>query len=210
PDLGEHLARWRNARQHRRAFHVALDRASGTVRYLANAQDAHAGEFVRTHRPPLRLVLVGADPSLLALVSLSSQMGIEVRVLRPHGPGEHPPGLASEHYDRRALGDALQDLHLDADTALYSLAHDAEIDLQVARRGLASPVACIGILGSRQKREGRLQALRALGYSDASLARLRLPAGWRMGRSSPHTIALGIIAEATQAVADVQVVTASR
>lgn len=52
---------------------------------------------------------------------------------------EPPPGLAPEHYDRRALGDALQDLHLDADSALYSLAHDAEIDLQVARRGLASP-----------------------------------------------------------------------
>ncbi|WP_042816163.1 XdhC family protein, partial [Xanthomonas citri] len=64
-------------------------------------------------------------------------------------------------------------------------------------------------LASRQKREGRLQALRALGYSDTSLARLRLPAGWRMGRSSPHTIALGVIAEAMQAVADVQAVTAS-
>ncbi|OCG97043.1 XdhC family protein, partial [Xanthomonas euvesicatoria] len=113
-------------------------------------------------------------------------------------------------YDRRALGDALQDLHLDADTALYSLAHDAEIDMQVAQRGLASPVACIGILGSRQKRQCRLQALRALGYGDAALARLRMPAGWRMGRSSPHTIALGIIAEATQAVVDLQAVTASR
>ncbi|QBG96603.1 XdhC family protein [Xanthomonas oryzae] len=210
PDLGEHLARWRNARQHRHAFHVALDRASGTVRYLANAHDARAGEFLRTHRPPLRLVLVGADPALLVLVSLASQIGFEVRVLRPHGPVEPPPGLAPEHYDRRALDDALQDLRLDADTALYSLAHDAEIDLQVACRGLASHVACIGILGSRHKREGRLQALRALGYDDAALARLRLPAGWRMGRSSPHTIALGIIAEALQAVADLQGVAARR
>ncbi|MCL1498668.1 XdhC family protein [Xanthomonas nasturtii] len=210
PDLGEYLARWRNARQHRRAFHVALDRASGTVRYPATAQDARAGEFLRTHRPPLRLVLVGADPALLVLVSMASQMGIDVRVLRPHGPGEAPPGLAAEHYDRRALGDALQDLHLDADSALYSLAHDAEIDLQVAQHGLASNVACIGILGSRHKREGRLQALRALGYDNTALARLRLPAGWRMGRSSPHTIALGIIAEATQAVAEMQATAASR
>ncbi|AZR35552.1 XdhC family protein [Xanthomonas vasicola] len=210
PDLGEHLARWRNARQHRRAFHVALDRASGTVRYLASAQDVRADEFLRTHRPLLRLALVGADPALLVLVSLANQMGFEVQVLRPHGPVEPPPGLASEHYDRRGLGDALQDLQLDADTALYSLAHDAEIDLQVARRGLASNVACIGILGSRHKREGRLQALRALGYDEAALARLRLPAGWRMGRSSPHTIALGIIAEATQAVADIQAVAARR
>ncbi|PPV07125.1 hypothetical protein XBLMG947_1953 [Xanthomonas bromi] len=206
PDLGEHLARWRNARQHRRAFHVALDRVSGAMRYPASTQDARTDEFVRTHRPPLRLVLVGADPALLVLVALASQMGIEVRVLRPHGPSEPPPGLASGHYDRRALGDALQDLQLDADTALYSLAHDAEIDLQVARRGLASTVACIGILGSRHKRESRLRALRALGYDDAALARLRLPAGWRMGHSSPHTIALGIIAEATQAVADLQAV----
>ncbi|UUE98713.1 XdhC family protein [Xanthomonas hortorum pv. pelargonii] len=204
PDLGEHLVRWRNARQHRRAFHVALDRESGAVRYPANTQDVRASEFLRTHRPPLRLVLVGADPALLVLVTLASQMGIELRVLRPHGPSEPPPGLAPEHYDRRALSEALQDLVLDADSALYSLAHDSDIDLQVAHRGLASNVACIGILGSRHKREARLQALRALGHDDAALARVRLPAGWRMGRSSPHTIALGIVAEATQAVADLQ------
>ncbi|WP_102253751.1 XdhC family protein [Xanthomonas arboricola] len=208
-DLGEHLARWRNARQHRRPFHVALDRITGAVRYPVSPQDLRPDEFLRTHRPPLRLVLVGADPALLVLVSLASQMGIEVRVLRPHGPSEPPPGLAADHYDRRALAEALQDLHLDADTALYSLAHDGDSDLQVAARGLASRAACIGILGSRQKREARLQALRALGHDDAALARLRLPAGWRMGRSSPHTIALGIIAEATQAVADGQAAAAS-
>ncbi|PPU84091.1 xanthine dehydrogenase [Xanthomonas populi] len=206
PDLGEHLARWRNARQHRSAFQVALDRHSGVVRYPANTHDVRASEFLRTHRPPLRLVLVGADPTLLVLVALASQMSIEVRVLRPHGPSQPPPGLGPEHYDRRALSGALQDLSLDADSALYSLAHDSDsdIDLQVARRGLASSAACIGILGSRHKRQARLQALRALGHDDVALARLRLPAGWRMGRSSPHTIALGIIAEATQAVADLQ------
>ncbi|WAT14019.1 XdhC family protein [Xanthomonas fragariae] len=204
PDLGEHLERWRNARQHHRAFHVALNRDSGAVRYPVTAQDARPGEFLRTHRPPLRLVLVGADPALLVLVSLASQMGIEVRVLRPHGPSEPPPRLAPEHYDRRGLSQALKDVHLDADTALYSLAHDGDIDLQVACRGLASNVACVGILGSRHKREGRLQTLRALGHDETALARLRLPAGWRMGCSSPHTIALGIIAEATQAVADTQ------
>ncbi|MCD0279192.1 XdhC family protein [Xanthomonas melonis] len=203
-DLGEYLARWRNARQHRRAFLVGLDRSSGAVRYPATARDIRPGEFLRVHRPPLRLVLVGADPALLVLVSLASQMGIEVRVLRPHGPGEPPPGLSMEHYDRRNLSDALRELQLDAETAVYSLAHDEQIDLQVAQRGLASPVACIGILGSRSKRQARLQALRALGYDEAALARLRLPAGWRTGHSSPHGIALGILAEATQAVADAQ------
>lgn len=207
PDLGEHLARWRNARQHRRAFHVALDRATGTVRYPATVRDIHPGEFACVQRPPLRLVLVGADPALLVLVALARQMGIEVRVLRPHGPVEPPPGLSAEHYDRRGLGDALRDVQLDAHTALYSLAHDAQIDLQVAQRGLDSAAACIGILGSRSKRQARLHALGALGYDQCALARLRLPAGWRMGRSSPHTIALGIIAEATQAVADRQAAT---
>ncbi|WP_349655663.1 XdhC family protein [Xanthomonas sp. 10-10] len=209
PDLAEHLARWRNARQHRRAFHVALDRRTGSVRYPAHVHDVRAGEFLRVHRPPLRLVLVGADPALLALVALANQMGIEARVLRPHGPSEPPPGLAPEHYDRRSLRDALRDLQLDAGTALYSLAHDSEIDLQVACRGLETDAACIGILGSRSKRDSRLQALRALGYDEAELARLRLPAGWRMGRSSPHTIALGIIAEATQAVTDLHIGAAS-
>lgn len=95
-------------------------------------------------------------------------------------------------------------MELDAHCALYSLAHDGDIDLQVAHRGLSSQVACIGILGSRNKRQARLQALRALGHDDAVLERVRLPAGIRLGPSSPHGIALGIIAEATQAVADLQ------
>ena len=203
-DLGGYLARWRNARQHRRAFHVALDRMHGTLRYLATPSDATPGEFVISRPPPLRLVLVGADPSVLALVALATQAGIEVRVLRPHGPVEPPPGLAPEHYDRRGLAQALAEVELDAHCALYSLAHDGDIDLQVAHHGLSSQVACIGILGSRNKRQARLQALRALGHDDAALERVRLPAGIRLGPSSPHGIALGIIAEATQAVADLQ------
>ena len=43
------------------------------------------------------------------------------------------------------------------------------------------------------------------GVLDEGLSNLTaLPAGIRLGPSSPHGIALGIIAEATQAVADLQ------
>lgn len=199
-DLGEYLTRWRNARQQRRAFHVAIDRGSGAVRYLPSPDAAQASEFLQVHRPPPRLVLVGADPAVLVLVALAARLGFEVRVIRPHGPAEPPPGLAPEHYDRRALAEALDDLALDPYCALYSLTHDLHADLQVARRGLASHAACIGVLGSRRKREDCLQRLRELGHGEEDLARLRLPAGWRLGPSSPHTIALGIVAEAMQAI----------
>ncbi|KAB7770170.1 XdhC family protein [Xanthomonas maliensis] len=202
PDAGEYLTRWRKARANRRPFYVALHRRRGTLRYLSTARDLAGDEFLQCHRPPLRLVLVGADPAILALVTLAAPLGMEVRVLRPHGPVEPPPGLAVAHYDRRALEVALAELALDADCAIYSLAHDSAIDLQVVSRALSSEAACIGVLGSRGKRKQRVEALRAQGHEASALERLRMPAGLRLGPASPQAIALGILAEAHHAVAE--------
>ncbi|HBK47100.1 MAG TPA: xanthine dehydrogenase [Xanthomonadaceae bacterium] len=199
PALGEYLARWRTARRWRRTLHVAIDRRSGRIRFPA-LPERQPGEFLQRYPPPPRLVLVGADPAILPMVAMAAQLGVEVRVIRPHGPGEPPPGLRSEHYDRRSLEQALAELELDRRCALYSLSHDAATDLQVIRKGLDTEAACIGVLGSRSKRAARLRQLRTEGYAEAQLARLRLPAGQRLGPSSPHTIALGIVGEALQAV----------
>nr|WP_167763549.1 XdhC family protein [Xanthomonas arboricola] len=199
-DLNAYLTRWLDARQHRRSFYVALDRSTGGLRYPSSPGELHTNEFLLTYLPPPMLVVVGSDPAVLAMVYLARQMEVELRVLRPHGPSEPPPGLSQSHYDSRPLAEALADLVLDSNCALYSLTHDNELDLQVACHGFASVAACIGILGSRQKKEQRLRALRKLGYDEQALARLRLPAGWRLGHSSPHSIAVGIIAEALEAI----------
>lgn len=200
-DAGEYLLRWRNARQQRRPFIVAVQRGSGLHRPVADRYALRPDEFLDWHAPPLRLHLVGGDASILALVGLAPPLGIELRVLRPHGPTQAPPGLAEAHYDRRAMELALPGMACDRYSALYSLSHDAAIDDAVVAHGLASSAACIGVLGSRSKARLRLQALRAGGVAEPALARLRMPAGWRIGASSPTSIALGIVAEARHAVA---------
>lgn len=195
PDLGEYVQRWQQSRIARRPFKLAIDRQTARQRYLDARALPDAGEWLVVHPMPMRLHLVGGDPAILALVELAPQFGIEVRVLRPDGPPTPPNGLSPRHYDHRALTAALADLELDPRSALYSLSHDADIDLQVVRTGLASNTAVIGVLGSRRKRDARLAELYTLGYSKLDLQRLRMPAGIRMGRSSPQDIALGILAE---------------
>lgn len=197
------LAHWRIARHARRTLTLALDRRLGTHRFIDDAEADILGpdEVLQRHLPPPRLVLVGGDPCTLATIELAARMGIEVLLLRPHGP-EHPPaGLASSHYDRRSLPLALDDLALDTRTALYSLSHDMAIDLAVARHALASHAACVGVLGSRSKRALLVDALQDAGVTPEQLARLRMPAGMHLSPSTPYSIALGIICEALQWIA---------
>jgi xanthine dehydrogenase accessory factor len=199
-DLGDYLARRRSYRERRLPLRMALHRGSGSVRYLDEAQAVEREEVLQVHQVPLRLVAFGADPAVLALVEMAPRFGIDLHVVRPNGPVAAPPGLPLSRYERRRLETALASIRFDDRTAIYSLMHDAGADLQIMQAGLASDAACIGVLGSRSKRAGRLKALRELGATDADLSRLRMPAGQRMAGSSPHVIAMGIIAEAIEAV----------
>lgn len=200
PDLGDYLARRWHHRELRLPLRMALHRGSGSVRYLGAAQAAERDEVLQVHQVPPRLVVFGADPAVLALVELAPRFGIDLHVVRPDGPVAAPPGLPVSHYERRRLDTALAALRFDDRTAIYSLMHDASADLQIMQAGLASEAACIGVLGSRGKRRGRLAALQALGVQDADLGRLRMPAGQRVAGSTPHGIAMGIIAEAIEAI----------
>ena len=186
------------ARRERRTVTVLTDAATGEWRVVDGEQRAAEGEYATVHAPPLRLVVVGGDPVSLAVAKLAPVVGVEVVMLRPHGPMHPPEGVKPLAYDPRSLAVSLAALSLDDRTAVYSLSHDADVDDAVATHALGSAAFAVGILGSRNKIGARLQRLRDHGLDDEDFARLHLPAGLPIGAQTPHGIALSILAQVCQ------------
>jgi xanthine dehydrogenase accessory factor len=186
------------ARRERRTVSVLSDRQTGAWEIVEGVRASDSRRYSRPQLPPLRLVAVGGDPVTLAVAQLAPMLGVEVILLRPHGPVEPPPGIPVAGYDSRGLANALQALSLDDRTAVYSLSHDAEIDHAVAAHALHSRAFAVGILGSRNKIGARVERLKDDGVDDEELQKLHLPAGLAIGAQTPHGIALSILAQVCQ------------
>jgi xanthine dehydrogenase accessory factor len=186
------------ARRARRTVTILSDASDGAWRIEDGVHAGDAGTYATVHRPPLRLVAVGGDPVTLAVATLAPFVGIEVVLLRPHGPPHPPEGVALAGYDARSLPVALAELAVDERTAIYSLSHDAEVDHAVALHALRSPAFAAGVLGSRNKIASRVQRLKDDGVGEHDLRRLNLPAGLPIGAQTPHGIAFSIIAQVCQ------------
>jgi xanthine dehydrogenase accessory factor len=197
-DGGGYAAQLRRARSERRPLNIGTDLETGAIGFDRDdaAEGLHGGRYVRRQQTPLRLILVGGDPIVLALLEMAPMFSIETLLLRPRGPAAtaalpSPPAL----YDRRGIDIALADLHIDSRCAIYTLSHDADTDHAVLAAALRSPAYCIGALGSRRKAQTRIERLRAEGFDDAALSRLRTPAGLNIGANTPQEIALSILGE---------------
>lgn len=153
--------------------------------------------FVDCHNPPLRIIVVGAVHISQTLVPMAAIAGYEVIIVDPRASF-----ATSERFPNVRLVDdwpdeAMQALAPDGRTAVVTLTHDPKLDdpaLEVALRSDAFYIAC---LGSRRTHARRLERLRALGFDDATLARIHGPAGLPIGAVSPAEIALSILAELT-------------
>ena len=78
------------------------------------------------------------------------------------------------------------------------LTHDPKFDVPVLEVALRTPAGYVGAMGSRRTHEDRLDRLRAIGMTDAELARLRSPIGLDLGARTPEETAVSIAAELIQ------------
>ena len=164
---------------------TVLETESGTV-------------FVHPHNPPLRLVIVGAVHIAQHLSAWALRLGHGVTVVDPRtafASADRFPGVALSH----EWPDAALDAHgLDARCAVVTLSHDPKIDNPALERALRSEVFYIGALGSRRTQARRRERLRALGFSDQTIARIHGPVGLDIGARSPVEIALSVAAQLTE------------
>lgn len=148
----------------------------------------------KLYEPTQRLIVVGGDPTALAIAQLGAQAGFETTLIRPKGP-EAPPPMVKVAYRRDEPAQALAALRVDAWTAVAIATHDIETDHEALKVALPSPAGYVGLLGARRRLMGRLAELRGDGLPESAIARLRAPIGLDIGGKAPWEVAVSVIGE---------------
>lgn len=168
-------------------------RADGGVR-TENEAGVSGSQVHRRYDPQTRLIVVGGDPTAMAMAGMAAGMGMDAVLVRPLGPPSPPP-LPGVRYARERPGAALAAIGVDAWTAVAACTHDADLDQETLATALESQAFFVGALGSERRRSERLDALRAAGIGERDLARLKTPIGLPIGARAPYEIAVATLAQ---------------
>lgn len=173
--------------------------SDGERRACGAASDPPApwqGAFARRFDPVPRVVVLGSDPTALAIAQLAAQSGAETTLVRPRGPSAPPP-LAGVAYRRDEPAEALRAIGLDPWTAVAVATHEAELDHDALLEALPSPAFYVGALGARRRLPDRQAWLRQAGLDEAAIARLHAPIGLDIGGKAPWEVAIAVLGEIT-------------
>ncbi len=151
----------------------------------------------RSFDPIARLIVIGSDPTALAIASLGVTAGFQTWLNRPKGPSTAPP-VPSLGYLRQDPQSALNQVGLDPWTYVAIASHDADTDHPALVTALKSSAAYVGLLGARRRLPERLAALKAAGVSDEAIAQLHAPIGMDLGGKAPWEVAISVLGEMIQ------------
>jgi len=156
--------------------------------------------FLTVHVPPPRLVVTGAVHISQALAPLAKLLGYDVVIVDPRTAFATPERFPDVTLIAEWPDVALPPLGIDSYTAFAALTHDPKIDDGALVHALSRDCFYIGALGSKKTHAGRFARLKAMGASEAALARIHAPIGLAIGAASPSEIAVSIMAEITAAL----------
>jgi xanthine dehydrogenase accessory factor len=163
---------------------------------LDDPPETWPGAWAKVFPPATRLIVVGADPSALAIASLGAQAGFETTLVRPRGPRSASP-ISGVAYRREPPAEALAALGLDPWTAVAVATHEAVLDHEALASALPSEAFFVGALGARRRAPERAAALAAAGLAKAHIARLVTPIGLDLGGKAPWEVAIAVLAQIT-------------
>ncbi len=151
-------------------------------------------QVVRRYAPVPRLIVVGGDPTALAIAQLGAQSEFETTLVRSKGP-ETPPPIPGLAYRRDEPKSAFAAIGVDEWTAIAIATHDLETDRAALREALPSRAGYVGLLGARRRLPDRVGPLRVEGMAEAAIARLHAPIGLDIGGKAPWEVAVSVIGE---------------
>ena len=142
--------------------------------------------YLEPHDPPARLLVVSATDVARALRAEMERQGRAVLLVE----SRHERLVPS---DEPAVG-SLEDARPGAGDEVVFTDHDAPGIGDMLASLLRSPVAFVGVMGSRRHVAHYVEDLRARGFTDDDLGRIRSPLGLDLGGRRPEEIALSIAA----------------
>ena len=153
--------------------------------------------FLTVFNPPLDLAIIGAVHIAQPLARMAALSDYAVRVIDPRSAfatEDRFPGISLSH---DWPDEALAAKPPGPRSAVVALTHDPKLDDPGLSAALKSDAFYIGALGSRTTHSKRLERLRANGFREAELQRIRGPIGLDIGARSPAEIAIAILAQMT-------------
>jgi molybdenum cofactor synthesis domain-containing protein len=146
--------------------------------------------FIEPHpRLPL-LVVMSATPVALELLRLGRRLGYRTELVEPRS------GRVTPAHEGAADGvhASLEDISIHETTAAVHTDHDAPGVVESIAALLRSPAGFVGVIGSRRHVGPHVESLRAMGFGDEDLSRVRSPVGIDLGARTAQEIALSIAA----------------
>lgn len=138
------------------------------------------GDFITIYRPAIRLIVSSRSIEALTVSRLATAAELDVVVLHPNQHNE------------------LDNL-IDAHTAVAILHHDIEAEIPILTRALRSPAFYLGALGSSRTHKRRCERLRAEGFSDDAIDRIKAPIGMFGPTRDSRSLALSVVADVSAA-----------
>lgn len=184
-----------------RALLARDETATLSVPIDAARPDEHMRLFVRALAPRPRMLVFGAIDFAASMADMGRFLGYEVTVCdaratfatRARFPNADSVVVDWPH---RYLEAELAAGRVDDRTAICVLTHDPKFDIPLLTVALGVPTgAYVGAMGSRRTHQDRVHRLRAMGTTEAKLARLSSPIGLDIGASTPEETAVSIAAE---------------
>ena len=142
-----------------------------------------------------RLFLFGAGYLARPIAQLAAGVGFAVTVIDARPEWAQPARFPSvalrcedpESYARSLVSSA-------GDYAVVTT-HDHALDQRVVQQLLPKPFHFVGMIGSIAKQRKFALRLRARGFTDEQIGRLRTPLGLSLGARTPEEIAVSVLAE---------------
>lgn len=174
--------------------YLAIEQALATRNLVSQQLESELGRFCKRYTPNQRVIVFGQGPILISLAELARLSGFEVICIGQDSQTVRQldeAGIAAVELSK--FGSDILD-YCDAYTALVSLFHEHDHEIQILNSALRSDAFYIGALGSRSTHAQRIAALRELGNQESQLLRIHGPVGLNIGAQTPAHIAVSILA----------------
>jgi xanthine dehydrogenase accessory factor len=151
--------------------------------------------FLEVLEPTPRLFLFGAGYIARPLAALAAGCGFAVTVVDERLEWAVAARFPDCRVFTQAPEDFLRALETTADDYAVVVTHDHALDQRLVQELLRRPLKFVGMIGSVPKQRKFALRLKARGFSDEQIARLRTPLGMPIGADTPEEIAVSAMGE---------------